>query len=281
MAQIALALGDLIGMVGEGVVHAAAVQVQILAVVLHGNTGALNVPAGIAHAPGRIPFQRLVLELGLGEPQHKVVLVALVGVLLHALADAHGQILLVVIVEDVVPLQLTGVEIHVAASQIRVPSVDEFGDDLDIVVNKAGSGLHHIRTLDVQLPAVLEKRVGVILGDLHDGLVLALGALEHLILALVGIGGQVSHVGDVHDAVHVVARVAQVFLQHVLHDIGAQVTDVGEVVHGGTAGVHLHMAGGVGLELLFLVGGGIIQIHNGSPSIYIILLCRTKTPPMP
>ena len=60
-----------------------------------------------------------------------------------------------------------------------------------------------------------------------------------------------------------------------------QVADVGKVVHGGAAGVHLHMAGGVGLELLFLVGGGIIQIHNGSPSIYIILLCRTKTPPMP
>ena len=238
-------------------------------------------PAGIAHAPGRVPFQRLVLELGLGEPQHKVVLVALVGVLLHALADAHSQILLVVIVEDVVPLQLTGVEIHVAAGQIRVPSVDELGDDLDIVVNKAGSGLHHIRTLDVQLPAVLEKRVGVILGDLHDGLVLALGALEHLVLALIGIRGQVSHVGDVHDAVHVVSGVAQVLLQHVLHDIGAQVADVGKVVHGGAAGVHLHMAGGVGLELLFLVGGGIIQIHNGSPSIYIILLCRTKTPPMP
>ena len=170
---------------------------------------------------------------------------------------------------------------HVAAGQICIPGVNEFGDDLDIVVNKAGSGLHHIRTLDVQLPAVLEKRVGVILGDLHDGLVLTLGALEHLILALIGIRGQVSHVGDVHDAVHVVSGVAQVFLQHVLHDIGAQVADVGKVVHRGAAGVHLHMAGGVGLELLFLVGGGIIQIHNGSPSIYIILLCRTKTPPMP
>ena len=34
MAQIALGLGDLVGVVGEGVIHAAAVEVQILAVIL-------------------------------------------------------------------------------------------------------------------------------------------------------------------------------------------------------------------------------------------------------
>ena len=113
----------------------------------------------------------------------------------------------------------------------------------------------------VQLAAVLKEGVGVELGDLHDGLVLPLGALEHLVLAGVRIGAQVAHVGDVHDPVHVVAAVAQEFLQHVLHDVGAQVADVGEVVYRGAAGVHLHAAGGVGPELLFLVGGGIVQIH--------------------
>ena len=75
---------------------------------------------GIAHAPGGIPLQGLVLKLGLGEPQHKVVLVALVRVLLHALPDAHGQILLVVVVEDIVPLQLGGVKVNVAAGHIGV-----------------------------------------------------------------------------------------------------------------------------------------------------------------
>ena len=89
VAQVALGLGDLVGVVGEGVVDAAAVEVQILAVVLHGDAGALNVPAGIAHAPGGIPLQGLILKLGLGEPEDEVVLVALVGVLLHALPDAR------------------------------------------------------------------------------------------------------------------------------------------------------------------------------------------------
>jgi hypothetical protein len=102
---------------GKGVVYAAAVNVQILAQMLHGDAGALDVPAGIAHAPGRVPFQGLILKLGLGEPQHKVVFVALVGVLVHAVADAHGQIFLVEVVEDVILLQLGGVEVDVAAGE--------------------------------------------------------------------------------------------------------------------------------------------------------------------
>ena len=109
MAKGCLALGDLVGVVGEGVVDAAAVDVQILAQMLHADAGALDVPAGIAHAPGGVPFEGLVLELGLGEPEDEVVLVALVGVLLHALADADGQIFLVVLIEDIVALQLGGV----------------------------------------------------------------------------------------------------------------------------------------------------------------------------
>ena len=90
VAQVRLRLGDLVGMVGESVVDAAAVDVQVLPQILHGDTGALDVPAGVSHPPGGVPLEGLILELGLGEPQHKVVLVALVGVLLHALTDTNG-----------------------------------------------------------------------------------------------------------------------------------------------------------------------------------------------
>ena len=233
-------------------------------------------PAGIAYAPGGVPFQSLILEFGLGKPQHEVVAIALVGILLHALPDAHGQILLVVVVEDIVPLQLAGVEIHVAPGHIGVAGVQEPGDDADIVVDEARGRLHHVGPLDVQLPAVLKERVSVILGNFHNGLVLPAGALEHLVLALVGIAGQVAHVGDVHDPVDAVPGVAQVLLQHVLHDIAAEVADVGKVVHRGAAGVHLHMAGGMGPELLFFVGGGIIQIHGVFSFYGQFSLCKQK-----
>ena len=211
-------------------------------------------PAGIAHAPGGIPLQGLILEFGLGEPEDKIVLVALVGVLLHALPDAHSQVLLIVVVEDIIMAELGGVEIHVAAGEIGIAGVLQLLDDLDEIVNEAGGRLHHVRPLDVQLAAVLEEGIGVELGDLHDGLVLPPGALEHLVLALVGVGGQMAHVGDVHHAVDVITGIAQVLLQYILHNIAAEVADVGKMIHGGAAGVHLHMTGRVGLEFVFLMG---------------------------
>ena len=63
VSEIRLGLSDLVSVVGEGVVDTAAVDVEIIAEVLHGNTGALNVPAGVADTPGGVPLERLILEL--------------------------------------------------------------------------------------------------------------------------------------------------------------------------------------------------------------------------
>ena len=218
-------------------------------------------PAGVPYAPGRIPLESLVLEFGLGEPEDEVALIALVPVLLHALPDAYGKVLGIVVVEDVIPLQLAGVKVDVAAGVVGVAGIQEFGDELDILTDAVGGGLHHVGALDVQLGAVGEKGVGVEMGDVHDGLVLPLGPFQHLVLAGIGVAGQVAHVGDVHDALDVVALVAQEFLQHVLHEVAAQVADMGEVVDGGAAGVHLHDVGMVGNELLLAAVSRIVQIH--------------------
>ena len=51
MAKVAFGLRNLVGVVREGIVHAAAVQVEVFSVVLHGDTGALNVPSRITDAP--------------------------------------------------------------------------------------------------------------------------------------------------------------------------------------------------------------------------------------
>ena len=264
VAQIALRLGNFIGVVGEGVIYAAAVDVEVLAEVLHADAGALDVPTGVTHAPGGVPLQRLVLELALGEPEHEVVPVALVGVLLHALAHAHVEVVRVEVVEDVVLLELAGVEIHVAAGEIGVARVHQLLDDLYILVDAVGGGLHHVRRLDVQVRAIGKEGVRIELGDLHHALVLALGALEHLVLAGVGVRAQVADVRDVHHALDVIAQVAQVFFQHVLHDVAPQVADMRVVVHSRAAGVHLDYIGVVGDELLFGMGRGIIELHKHS-----------------
>ena len=56
VAQIAFRLRDFIRMMGKRVVDAATVQVEILAVVLQRDSGAFDMPAGIARAPRGIPF---------------------------------------------------------------------------------------------------------------------------------------------------------------------------------------------------------------------------------
>ncbi len=104
---------------------------------------------------------------------------------------------------------------------------------------------------------------------------LAAGALEHLVLAGVGIGGQVPDVRNVHDALDVVAAVAEILLQHVLHDIAAQVADVGKVVDRRAAGVHFEDVGMVGREELFFAGQRVVQVHG----FFLRIVGRTENPP--
>jgi len=265
MTEVALTLRNLVRVVREGVVHAAAVQVEVFAVVLHRNAGALDVPARISDAPGGIPLERLILELGLREPEDEVVLVLLVLILLHALAHADGEVFLVVVVEDIVARELARVEVHIAAGDIGIAGVEQLRDDLDIIVDQARCGLDDVGALDVELLAVGEERVGVELGDLHDGLVLAAGALEHLVLALIGIRGQMADVGDVHDALDRIPGVTQILFQHILHDIAAEVADMGKMIDRGAAGVHFDQLRVVGDEFFFFMGRRVVQVHINSP----------------
>ena len=267
VAEVGFRLRDLIGVVREGVVDAAAVDVQILAEVLHRDAGALDVPAGVADAPRGIPLERLILELRLRKPQDEVVLVALVAVLLDALAHADREVFLVEVVENIIFLELGGVKIHVAAGKIGVAGVHELGDYLDVLVDAVRRRLDDVRRLDVEFGAVGEERVGIEFRDLHDGLVLALCALEHLVLAFVGVRGQVADVGNVHNALDVIAEVAQVLLENVLHDVGAEIADMREMIHGRATGIHLHYIGMIRHELLALSGCRIIKLHMSSQNM--------------
>ena len=63
-------------------------------------------PAGVADTPWALPFQLLVIELALCEPENEIRFIALISVLLNALADTYGKVLLLEIVEHVVLIQL-------------------------------------------------------------------------------------------------------------------------------------------------------------------------------
>ena len=168
------------------------------------------------------------------------------------------------IVEDIVAFELGGVEIDISPRLIGVAGVHQLGDDLDILVDAVGRRLHDVRPLDVELLAVGKEGVRVELCDLHDGLVLALCALDHLVLALVGVGGQMADIRDVHDALDVVAAVAQVLFEHVFHDVAAEVADVGEVIDRRAAGVHFDNVRVIRDEFFLFMRCRVIEIHFAS-----------------
>ena len=105
VADIAFRLRYFVGMVRESIVYTAAMYVKVFAQIFQRYARAFYMPAGVARSPRGIPLERLILKLGFGEPQHKIVLIALVGVLLHSFAHANGKVLLLMFIEYIVFIQ--------------------------------------------------------------------------------------------------------------------------------------------------------------------------------
>ena len=63
-----------------------------------------------------------------------------------------------------------------------------------------------------------------------------------------------THVGDVHHALDVIAGETEVTVEDILHDIGAQISDVRVMVHRGSASVHTDLSRLVRDEVLFCSG---------------------------
>ena len=166
------------------------------------------------------------------------------------------------VVEHIILFQLGRVKVHISPSQIGIPRLQKPRDHGNIFGNTIGGWLHHVGSLDVQLPAILKERIGVKLGNLHNGLVLPFGAFEHFILTGIRIGSQMAHVRDVHHPFHRITSIAQILLQHILHEIGPKIANVGKVVYRRAAGIHLDLPRTVGNKFFFLMAEGIVQIHG-------------------
>ena len=161
MTEGGLALRDLVGMMREGVVDAAAVKIEILAEIFSRDAGTLDMPAGIPDAERRIPFQLLILELGFRKPQNEVGLVLLVAVRLDALTHTDGKVLFVEVVEDVIFLQLGSIEIDVTACGVGIPLFQKNLNHIDEIGDTTGRRGNDVGTLDPQLFAIGKKRPGI------------------------------------------------------------------------------------------------------------------------
>ena len=262
-------LGQLVLVVREPQVQAAAVDVELGAEVLRGHGRALQVPSGAAGPPGRLPHGGGGLA-GLGAlPQGEVAGVALaarvgVGRVLHVLHALAGEL--------AVALPRPDVEVDVARAVLRgvgVAALHQALDEREHLGHVAGGarlvggtadaegevgGVERLLEPVGQGPPRLAGRVEV--RGLEAGLVGGGRAVEDLVVDV----RHVPHRGDAQPGGLEPAD------EDVEHDRAAHVAHVRHALHRGPAVVHRRLAGHEGLEVPDLRGAGVVEAlgHGGA-----------------
>ncbi len=234
----AAGLGDLVLMVREHQVHAAAVDVEGAPEMFlaHGRT--LEMPARPATAPGAFPA-RLGVRRGL--PEHEIRRIALVGRDLdpcagdHLVAVATRELAVVVHGGDM-EQDMTFGGVGVLARDQRLHERDHLGD----VVGRAGL---HVRRRAAHGGGCRVELLGRPRRQRIDGLAVLRCPVDDLVV----------HVGDVADVGDVVRAicVAQQAREHVEHDQRAGIADMDVVIDRRPAHIHAHIGRIDRLERLF------------------------------
>jgi hypothetical protein len=242
-------LGDLVLVVREDQVVAAAVDVDLLAQdgQVHGR--AFDVPAGASLTPGTVPGR----FPGLGSfPDGEVHRVLFFFFDLDARPGLHV-------------VDLTAGEFAVfrvpGDAEVDIPVLSQIGKAL---VNQAlDHGLDPVHGLggarvgcggqDVQVRQVLAVGLDIGFGQYLRVHALLVGAVDYLVI----------HIREVHHVAHLVAAVFQVAPDYVEDDGRHGVPNVCIGIDRRAADVHLDHVWLEGLEFFFLVGEGIVDAQHG------------------
>ena len=248
VAVRALGLGDLVLVVGELQVHAAAVDVEVVAEQVRAHRRALDVPARAALAPRRRPLDLArLLDLGV-LPQHEVERVVLVLRHVDALAGAQ-------LVERLARQLAVAVELAHRVAHVAVGG--DVGQALLLETRDQRLHLRHVvGGARLVVGAQHAERVGVLVhrgdeavGELADALAVLLRAADDLVV----------DVGDVAHVDHVEPARAQPARDHVEHHHHARMAEVAEVVHRHAAHVHADLAGFDGREGFLAARQGVVD----------------------
>ena len=226
----AFRLRDLVLVVREHEIVAAAVDVEAVAEDLERHRRALDVPAGPARSPGRIPLRLSGLR---GLPEREVDRAALLLVDLDARARALEQLFERAMRQRAVRRQRVDLEVHALAfDDIGVAARDELRDQLLHLVDELGRVRDLVGPQDVEAVELFPVVVLVLARELGFGRAPFRGAGDDPVFDV----GDVLHVGDA------IAEPAQVPADRVEGDRSAAVADVRRVVRRRPAHVHRHGA---------------------------------------
>ena len=192
---------------GEDKVHAATVDIEVVAQILASHSRTFAVPAGESVAPLALPTHDV---LGLScFPQGKVGLVLLLaytGQLTACILDIlqiaprENSVFVVLIV-------FLYVEIYAAVTLVGITVLQNLVHQFLLLHNMACGMRLDAGRQTVQGCHSIVETVGIVLSHFHGFQLLQTGFLGNLILALVGIMLQVAHIRNVTYVTHLVAYV--------------------------------------------------------------------------
>ena len=248
------ALRQLVLMVGEDQVRAAAMNIDRLAQIGLDHGGAFQMPARAAIAPlagpGRLALLRRL-------PQHEIGRVALIGRNLHPRAGHHG--VAVAAGQFAVCLILVDVEQHVLLRLIGEPALFELADHADHFRHMAGRGRLHGRVDHVQGAHVPPVDIGIDLRDLRAALPGLLRRRDDLVV----------HVGDVPGIDDMVRAIdaPQQAEQRVENHRRAGIADMGVVIDGRAADIERHPLRVGRFEVALFPRQRVVKFQSHGPTI--------------
>ena len=235
-AAVRLVLRDLVGMVDLAVVDPAGVDVERLAEQRRAHHAAFDVPAGCAAAPRRIPFHLAGFARRSSAPDREVGRVAFA---VDALDPA-----LALVGRGARQLPVIGhrgdIEIQPARKHVAVPGLDPPGPR-DHPCNVVGRA-RMLWLSNVEPGEVVLEHLLVISRNVPRRLALRARCFLQLVVARVGVAGEVADIGDVDDVGELVALVAQRPAQRIGEDIRPHVADVLVVVDRRPARINRRLA---------------------------------------
>jgi len=250
-----LTLRDLALVVRKHVLETAAVDVERLAQILGAHDRALDMPAGISGTPGRVPLEDVVGLCAL--PEREVLRIALVGTSLDAhrfaqFVDRAARKLAVV-------FERSDVEIHVPVGNVRMAFLNKLLNGLDLLADMLGRAHVEARVRNAQSFHVMHILEHALVNDLVGVNAVDARLALDLVLAGVGVIGQMANVGDILHITHIEPALPEMLHKHIERYIALCMAKMRRPVDSRPADIDANMPLHQRDELLFRATHRVVQ----------------------
>ena len=235
----AFGLGNLVFMMREDQVTAAAMEIKGFAQILHAHGRTFNMPAGTAGTPRALPCR---LARFSGFPQRKIHRITLAVINVYTRAGQH--IFQITAGKLTIVFKFFYTVENVAVNNITIAIVNQALNGSDDIIDMLGYTRINMRTAHIELIHYFKVGVNVAVADIIPLYALFIGSVDNLVINI----GKVLYMG------YVIAFVLQEAADNVPGYERTRIANVRMVVRSNTANIDVGFAGMDRYEFFFLFG---------------------------